>query len=248
LKVSIITITYNAEKYLERTIKSIISQTSDQYEYLIIDGGSKDSTLAIADKYREHIDYLVSEPDKGLYDAMNKGLQAATGDYVWFMNAGDEIYDNTVLERMVKLMPENADVFYGETMFVDEEGKEEGLRSLVTPHKLPEKLHWKSLKLGMVVCHQAFIARKSIAPLFDLNHRYSADVDWEIKCLKNAKKTVKIKGIVAKYLTGGFSKIHHRKSLEDRYKVLEKHYGKVPNALNHLVITFRAGLHKLFSK
>jgi glycosyltransferase involved in cell wall biosynthesis len=245
LRVSIITITYNAEAFLERTIKSIIGQTSRDFEYLVIDGGSKDGTLKIIEQYREHIDYLVSEPDKGLYDAMNKGLQAATGDYVWFMNAGDEIYDAQVLEKVVAEARKGADVIWGETLFVKEGGEPAGLRSQVTPHKLPPKLTWKSLQMGMVVCHQSFIVRKAMAPLYDLSHPLSADVDWEIRCLKSARQTARVEGIVAKYLMGGLSVQHHRKSLLDRYAVMQKHYGTLPNLWNHFRIALRGALHKL---
>ncbi len=245
MRVSIITITYNAEAYLERTIKSIIGQHSRDREYLVIDGGSTDGTLRIIEQYRQHIDYLVSEPDKGLYDAMNKGLQAATGDYVWFMNAGDEIYDESVLEKVIAKARQGADVIWGETLFIKEGGEPAGLRSQVTPHKLPARLHWKSLEMGMVVCHQSFIARRSIAPLYDLKHPYSADVDWEIACLKKAKSTAKVEGIVAKYLMGGFSVQHHRKSLLDRYQVMRKHYGWLPNLWNHAMIVWRGAMHKL---
>ena len=242
MRVSIITITYNAAPFLERTIKSIIGQTSRDFEYLVIDGGSKDGTLKIIEQYRKHIDYLVSEPDKGLYDAMNKGLQAATGDYVWFMNAGDEIYDARVLEKVVAEARKGADVIWGETLFVKEGGEPAGLRSKVTPHKLPKQLTWKSLEMGMVVCHQSFIVRKVIAPLYDLSHPLSADVDWEIRCLKRARQTARVEGIVAKYLMGGLSVKHHRKSLQDRYAVMQKHYGTLPNLWNHFRIALRGSL------
>ena len=93
-KFSIITVTYNAEKVLEDTIQSVITQSYKNVEYIIVDGGSKDGTLGIIEKYRQHIAHLVSEPDKGLYDAMNKGIGLATGDYLCFLNAGDELHED----------------------------------------------------------------------------------------------------------------------------------------------------------
>jgi glycosyltransferase involved in cell wall biosynthesis len=122
-KISIITITYNAEAFLERTIKSILAQTCQDFEYIIIDGKSKDGTLTIAEKYRARVDLLVSEPDKGLYDAMNKGQRMATGDFVWFVNAGDEINDPSVVEKIYQQITPETDVLYGDTYFVNNEGK-----------------------------------------------------------------------------------------------------------------------------
>ena len=118
---SIITVTYNAEKALEETIQSIISQTYKDIEYIIVDGGSKDRTLSIIEKYKSHIAKVVSEPDKGLYDAMNKGLKMATGDYVCFLNAGDSLHEDETVTMMVKSIEKNQfpDVIYGETAIVD---------------------------------------------------------------------------------------------------------------------------------
>ena len=160
MQLSIITITYNAEAVLERTIKSVFNQTNQSFEYLIIDGASTDHTLEIANKY--DIKKIYSEPDKGIYDAMNKGLERATGKYIWFMNAGDKIYDNQVVEKLLSEMKSECDVYYSDTLIDDESNKPLGLRSEITPHKLPEKLKWQDFKYGMVVCHQSFIAKKEI--------------------------------------------------------------------------------------
>ena len=123
-KFSIITVTYNAEAVLEDTIQSVISQTYHHVEYIIIDGASKDKTLSIADRYKEHITQVVSEPDKGLYDAMNKGIRLATGDYLCFLNAGDSFHEDDTLQQMVHTLTGNQlpDVLYGETALVDKEG------------------------------------------------------------------------------------------------------------------------------
>ncbi|MBC8110021.1 MAG: glycosyltransferase [Verrucomicrobia bacterium] len=237
-KLSIITITYNAGKVLEKTIQSVINQSFTDFEYLIIDGKSTDDTLAIVEKYRSHVSHFISEPDQGIYDAMNKGLQAAKGEYVWFMNAGDEIYEPETAEHIFAQNQE-ADILYGNAMYINEKGKELGLRDTITPHLLPENLTWKSFRLGMVVCHQAFIARKSIAPLYDLNHPYSADIDWEIRCLKNAEKIFHTHLTLCNYMTGGFSQKHLRKSLQDRFLILQKHYGFFLNLLAHGKIAWR---------
>lgn len=239
IKLSIITITYNAEKFLKRTIESIVAQSNQDFEYIIIDGKSKDATLAIAKAYGERVNLLVSEPDKGLYDAMNKGLRLASGDFVWFMNAGDEINDSEVVATFIQSLAEtNADVFYGDTYFVEENGTIQGLRSEITPHRLPKNLKWQDMNLGMLVCHQAFIARKSIAPFY-LENNLSADVDWEITCLKRAKKVQFLDIVVAKYLVGGISNKQLKRSLIDRYEVLKKHFGLFGAILAHIQITIR---------
>lgn len=100
-KFSIITVTYNAEAVLEDTIQSVISQTYHHVEYILVDGASKDGTLSIIDRYRDRITRIVSEPDKGLYDAMNKGIRLATGDYLCFLNAGDSFHEDDTLQQMV---------------------------------------------------------------------------------------------------------------------------------------------------
>lgn len=106
-KFSIITVTYNAEAVLEDTIQSVISQTYHHVEYIIVDGASKDGTLSIIDRYRDRITRIVSEPDKGLYDAMNKGIRLATGDYLCFLNAGDSFHEDDTLQQMVRSISGN---------------------------------------------------------------------------------------------------------------------------------------------
>ena len=236
--ISIITITYNAEPYLERTIQSIINQSDQDFEYIIIDGKSKDGTLLIAEKYKDRVNQLISEPDKGLYDAMNKGLKNASGDFVWFMNAGDEINDNQAVEKIYEAISDKIDVLYGDTFFVDDDGNVQGLRSEITPHRLPKDLKWQDMNLGMLVCHQAFITRKSIAPLY-MENNLSADVDWEIECLKRAKEVKYLDFVVAKYLTGGISNKQLKRSLLDRYEILKKHFGLIGAFFAHVQILFR---------
>ncbi len=236
--ISIITITYNAEQFLERTIQSILAQNDQNFEYIIVDGKSKDGTLRIASTYKNRVNQLISEPDKGLYDAMNKGLKLAKGDFVWFMNAGDEINDPTAVSRIAQSVTPQTDVLYGDTYFVNNEGKIQGLRSEITPHNLPKNLKWQDMKLGMLVCHQAFIVRKSIAPLY-IENNLSADVDWEIECLKRARKIQYLDFVVAKYLTGGVSNQQLKRSLLDRYEVLKKHFGVMGALMAHVQILWR---------
>ena len=241
---TIITITYNAEKFLTRTLTSVqkalsnYGYSSSEIEYLIIDGSSKDKTLAIAAEYASIITKVNSEPDQGLYDAMNKGLAQATGKYVWFLNAGDEVYDSTTITLLLKNFKTNADIYYSDAMLVREDGSEAGLRSKFTPHNLPENLKWQDFATGMKVCHQAFIVKKSIAPQYDITN-LSADIDWEITCLKNSKKTILLNFILCRYLLGGTSIKNHKRSLLDRFEVLRKHFGYPKTIISHLFIFWR---------
>ena len=130
------------------------------------------------------------------------------------------------------------DVLYGDTYFVNNEGEIQGLRSEITPHRLPKNLKWQDMKLGMLVCHQSFIARKSIAPLY-MENNLSADIDWEIECLKRASKVQYLDFVVARYLTGGVSNQQLKRSLLDRYEVLKKHFGITGAVVAHGQILWR---------
>ena len=243
--VSIITITYNAERFLERTIQSVLAQSATDFEYIVIDGGSTDGTLGIIQQYEQHITDWISEPDGGLYDAMNKGLHRARGQYVWFMNAGDELHDDQTLPHLLnQITRTHADIYYSDALFVRDDGGQQsgpalGLRSQITPHTLPRKLIWQDMALGMKVCHQAFVAKRIIAPDYLLNN-LSADLDWEIRCLKAAHSAEFLPFILCRYLMGGLSVQQHRRSLIDRFKVLVTHFGLFTTLQNHFRIIIRA--------
>jgi glycosyltransferase involved in cell wall biosynthesis len=180
---TIITVTFQAEKFLGRTLDSVERALSNVknpslLEYLIIDGGSNDRTLSIAGRYNHFVSKIISEKDRGLYDAMNKGLRLASGKYVWFLNAGDEAYDDQTLQNLLLSLETGAAVYYSDAMMVRENGTEVGLRSSFTPHTLPKNLRWQDFALGMKVCHQAFIARKDITPFYEYEN-LSADIDWK---------------------------------------------------------------------
>nr|WP_320037231.1 glycosyltransferase family 2 protein [uncultured Bacteroides sp.] len=234
---SIITVTYNAEKVIEETIQSVITQTYKNYEYIIIDGASKDNTLSVIDKYKDMISSVVSEPDKGLYDAMNKGIAAATGDYLCFLNAGDSFHEDDTLQLMIHSINDNElpDVLYGETAIVNKEGHFLHMRRLQTP----EKLTWKSFKQGMLVCHQAFFAKRSIAEPFDLSYRFSADFDWCIRVMKKAKTLHNTHITVIDYLDEGLTTQNHKASLKERFRIMAKHYGWISTVAHHIWFVIR---------
>ena len=232
-KFSIITVTYNAEKVLEDTIQSVIFQTYRNVEYIIVDGASKDHTLEIVNKYHNRINKVISEPDKGLYDAMNKGIQLATGDYLCFLNAGDKFHDSETLQKIVHTLKgqELPDVIYGETAIVDEKGHFLHMRRLSTP----AHLNWKSFKQGMLVCHQAFFANRELAinHLYDLQYRFSADFDWCIRIMKKAKCLHNTRLTLIDYLNEGMTTKNHKASLKERFCIMAKHYGLISTILHH---------------
>lgn len=235
---SVITVTYNAEEVLERTLKSVVAQTYQEIEYIIVDGCSTDRTLAIVASYKESVTKLCSEPDKGIYDAMNKGLQLATGDYVCFLNAGDTFYAAHTLTAMVEslhlkqeavtMLP---DILYGETAIVDEKGDFLHMRRL----KAPKVLSWKSFKQGMLVCHQSFFVKRTLAQSepYNLAYRFSADFDWTIRLLKRAEGIHYTALTLVNYLNEGTTTQNHKASLKERYYIMCFHYGVVSTLLYH---------------
>lgn len=256
-KFTIITITYNAEKVVERTLQSVLHQTYEDVEHLIIDGASKDNTLRIAEAYKAESDasgcghkvIIKSEPDEGIYDAMNKGLTQASGDYILYMNAGDFFPSDTTLEEIVHRCHLNElpsaelpAVLYGNTNIVDGEGH------FLHPRRLqpPKKLTWRSFRQGMLVCHQAFYARTDLAKnlQYDTRYRYSADVDWCIRVMKEAERAAlplcNINMVVANYTEEGATTQHHRESLKERYQVMCRHYGKVSTFFMHCWFVVRS--------
>lgn len=244
MKISIITVTYNAEATLERTLQSVAQQTYSEIEHLIIDGASTDHTLEIARQYPHAI--VFSEPDKGLYDAMNKGLQRATGDYLCFLNAGDKLHSKETLAHIVASISDGSPigVIYGDTHIVDAQGNFLRNRRL-TP---PEHLTWKSFKDGMLVCHQAFYINRQIALPYDMTFRFSADFDWCIRCMKEGEKqgmqNLYVHEPLADYLAEGMTTANHQASLKERFKIMAKHYGLLPTIGQHIWFIFRVLVKK----
>lgn len=238
-KFSIITVTYNAASVITPTLQSIAAQRYRNIEFLLIDGSSTDNTVEVARNSGVEIATLISERDKGLYDAMNKGIARATGDYLCFLNAGDSFHSPDVLQQMVDAIADKQelpDILYGETAEVDEERRFVRMRRL----QAPEKLNWRSFRHGMLVCHQAFFAKRTIAPMYDLNYRLSADVDWCIRAMKVSKDIVNTHIIIVDYLQNGLSLQHHRASLIERFKIMAKHYGVIQTTLRHMWFVIRA--------
>ena len=257
IKFSIITCTYNAGSTCERKFNRVLIQTYTHVEHLIMDGCSKDKTMSLSEQYKanndenrsKHTISITSEPDKGLYDAMNKGIGKATGDYVLFLNAGDTFPSENTLEQIANIVDKKEPlpaVLYGDTNIVDMEGHFIRKRRLSPP----EQLSWRSFKHGMLVCHQAFYARTSIAKniLYDLNYRFSADVDWCIRIMKEAERLhlplFNTKMIVVNYLEGGLTDKNHRASLKERFHLMSQHYGLFTTIIMHIWFIIRSVIKK----
>ena len=228
---SIITVTWNAADVITPTMESVQRQTSSDYEMLIIDGASTDDTLAIVKRASIAALRVFSEPDKGLYDAMNKGIARARGRYIMFLNAGDTFADDTVLARMARLAADNPGVIYGQTQLVDAQRNVVGKRHLTAPKRLTVN----SFKNGMVVCHQAFVVRRDLAPEYDLQYRLSADYDWCIRVLRKSQSNAYVgETPIISYLADGMTTRHHRASLWERFRIMCRHYGTSVAIRRHL--------------
>ena len=228
---SIITVTWNAADVIAPTLQSVREQTSSDYEMLIIDGASSDDTLDIVKQSSIAGLRVFSEPDGGLYDAMNKGISRARGRYIMFLNAGDSLADDTVLARLAKFAADNPGVIYGQTQLVDAQRQVVGKRHLTAPKRLTAD----SFLNGMVVCHQAFVARRDLVPEYDLQYRLSADYDWCIRVLKASPSNAYAgPAPIISYLSEGMTTRHHRASLWERYRIMCRHYGTARASLAHL--------------
>lgn len=262
IKISLITVTYNAADVLPPTLDSMFGQDYPAIEHIVVDGASTDNTVELAKDYMErsfasdngHEVRLLVEPDNGIYDAMNKGLRMATGDYVCFLNAGDSLHDADTIGTLVRntcvdsYVTEDGGkdrlpaVLYGNTDIVDDS------RRFLCHRRLspPEKLTWRSFKDGMLVCHQAFYARADIAKrvLYDTEYRFSADFDWCIRVMKEAESLrlplVDAHVTLADYLKEGATTRNHRASLKERFRIMKRHYGMLSTCARHVWFVVRA--------
>ncbi|MBQ3606549.1 MAG: glycosyltransferase [Muribaculaceae bacterium] len=229
---SIITVTYNAASTLPATLASVKEQSCKQYEYIVMDGLSKDNTVEMAKAADIPNARIFSSSDKGLYDAMNKAIDEATGDYLIFLNAGDAFHAPDTLQTIADAIVANGrpDIVYGQTQLVNANRQRIGDRHLIAP----EELTFKSFAQGMLVCHQAFIASRKIAQHYDLQYRFSADYEWCLRCLKQSSKNVYVPHTIIDYLSEGLTTANRKASLKERFNIMCHYYGTIPTIVRHL--------------
>lgn len=246
--ITIATVTFNAADTLPRTLESVEKQSFSNIEHIIMDGKSKDNTVAIALDYQKRNPdrriIVTSEPDKGLYDAMNKAIDRAKGKYIVFLNAGDKLHDKDTLKLVADKAALSPAIIYGDTNIVDNSGTFVRRRRLSPPPVLT----WKSFKAGMLVCHQSFYASTSIVPHYNLKYRFSADFDWCIRIMKEAKKHNRQNELIdvplTDYLEEGMTTANHKASLKERFHIMAHHYGLIPTILQHIWFVARAVIKK----
>ena len=184
--ISIITVTCNRADTLEQTIASVVGQTYPHIEYIIIDGGSTDATGKIIEKYQAHIARFVSEPDDGLYDAMNKGIALATGEYVQIIGSDDALVDSSVIENAVAELTPEVDILSGSEYCVDEES---GRQLLYRNHAARDQRAYA----GGMIPHGAMLVKRGLLHRypFDTSYRIAADYKFFLQCYTDASVRIK---------------------------------------------------------
>ncbi len=235
--ISVVTVVLNRYEDIGYTLKSVCEQTYEKVEYIVIDGQSKDGTLDIIHRYRDCIDVLVSEKDEGIYDAMNKGLKLSKGDYVVFLNGGDSFHHKATLEEVVFhsviSKPQWPDLVFGECLLVDKNRNPIKKRSEFKNQTFPETLDYYSFREGTNVSHQAFIIHRKIAGQYDLRYKWSSDVDWMLRGIRDAEFVSRYDDIISEFVVGDATDKHKISTLTERFLVMSRHYGLIKTIYFH---------------
>lgn len=205
-KISVITVCFNAAETLERTVQSVLSQTYDNFEYIIVDGKSTDGTLQIIDKYRKNITRFISEKDNGIYDAMNKGLGMATGAVIGILNA-DDFYEPETLQLIAAHYQQGRNIYHGHLQHIDQNGK--------AMHVNPAPKNLKQLRRGMIVNHPTvFVNREVYAELggFSTDYRIASDWNFILKAYLAGVNFIRVDAVLSNFTHGGVSS-----SISDTY-------------------------------
>jgi glycosyltransferase involved in cell wall biosynthesis len=216
MKLSIITIVLNDKQHIEKTIQSVLSQNVE-IEYITLDGGSTDGTLDIIEKHKDKIDILISEKDSGIYNAMNKAIDMASGEWICFMNSGDMFYDSNILKNVLPKLDDSVDIVYG-----DQEVRYTSKTKIVKADMSIQDI-WK----GMIFSHQSCFVKKDILKKYRFNeyNRITADYELFYTLYKSNKKFSYIPMIVASVSAGGVSDIKRIESLVSRWNIVDKSFG-----------------------
>ncbi len=211
--ITVVTVVYNGAEFLEDTIKSVIGQTYDNVEYIIVDGGSTDGTLDIIRKYQHTIDYWVSEPDSGIYGAMNKGIVLGSGDWNNFMNAGDVLAGNNILRNIFQIQRLNFDVIYGDSVVFGD-----GSCSV----QRAKNISYFNLFLWSTraVCHQSLFVRSKVCPFYDDRLSLKAELKWYFDISRNNVNYFYVQEPICRYLLGGASDQDFEREMKETIGVM----------------------------
>lgn len=233
MKFSIITVCYNVEDCIEETIKSVLNQTFKNIQYIVIDGASTDNTLKIINKFKKEIDIIISEPDQGIYDAMNKGLNLANGHFLNFLNAGDSFYNSNTLGLVYNKIKEGTKIVSGDFNLILANNKSRFIKT--------KKISWKHFKKDFYACHQAIFIHFSIVNLYDINYKIKADYKWVLDALSKTEEgsVVKIHQPLVNYDANGFSSKNSFNNLNELMRLHKNYFGTFQLLLNLDVYVFR---------
>jgi glycosyltransferase involved in cell wall biosynthesis len=234
---SIITVTYNAEDSIEGTVQSVVSQEFKNFEYIIIDGASTDKTLAILNKYDNDIDKVISEKDQGLYHAMNKGIRAAKGEFLLFLNAGDRFVHASILNEVDSRILPKTRIVSADFINVKEEGAVDGSYIQTKACTL------NNLKKDFAACHQTVFIHRSVASEYDLRYTILADYKWVVQASSQCKleAIAHIKTAIVYYLDGGLSARYVKQNVLERVRLHYELFGRmqviknIPNYLRRIL-------------
>jgi len=231
---AIVTVCFNAATDLEETIKSVVILKSISpnvsVSYIVVDGESSDNTKDVIEKYKLSIDIAISEPDSGIYDAMNKGLKLVDQDaFVWFVNAGDLVCNGDVIVEKLEEFADNVDLLYGDILVYRRDGYKKRVKS-----KKDTKA--SSFMRGMVVSHQAMLVKRRLCKNYSLRYRLVSDQDWAISCFSHARCPVHLDAVLCQYLLGGIS---DRVSVElwvEKFIIGWRHFGACSVLVNSVAL------------
>lgn len=221
--ITVITINYNNKSGLEKTFLSVFNQTNKNFEYIVIDGGSGDGSVNLLEDYKRHISYFVSENDKGIYHAMNKGIKVATGDFLIFMNSGDVFYDETIIDTIASELNNSDEIVYGDVLLKNELTGYQNIQ--IHPEKLTFKYFYQQ-----TICQQACIIKKSLFDtVFYFNEKHKIVSDWEfltVAIFINKVSVRKIPFVLAIFDCSGISSNQSMRIIasKEREQVLEHYF------------------------
>jgi glycosyltransferase involved in cell wall biosynthesis len=219
-KLSIITINYNNKNGLEKTINSVLGQVWKDFEYIIIDGNSDDGSKELVNNPKNKFSYCISEPDTGIYNAMNKGIKAAKGEYLLFLNSGDQLNDPSTLKSIESYLNGEIGIYYGNANYIEKKGE--------VTRAYPKNLSF-SFFMAHNLSHQASFIKRSLFDDFMYNETYQIVSDWEFFIYKICKQNVSYKYLdlnICKYDTEGISssKANHSLMQSERAQTIQKYF------------------------